>query len=162
MAKPKTSHSKLAAQFIKYAISGGAYFWSGYLIFFVCYSVLHWNLWWAKLSANIIGWIVNFSLQRYWAFSNPELKKHQTQVTGRYAVITLVDFVLDYLIVSGLKTLGLTPYLGQFVSAGFFGIWNFLWYRYWVFPEKFTKKSKRVHTVRVGHRPHGHGAYRTS
>lgn len=157
MAKNKTKR-KLVIQFIQYCVSGGAYFWSGYLAFALADKGLHWSLWWAKLGANIIGWVVNYSLQRYWVFNNKGLKGHQTQVTGRYAVITLVDFVLDYLIVAGLKQLGLTPYLGQFVSAGFFTFWNYLWYRFWVFPEKFTKK--RVHTLRVAHRPHGHSAYR--
>lgn len=159
MAKLKKRQRKLAIQFVEYAISGGAYFWSGYLVFFIADKGLHWNLWWAKLSANIVGWIINFSLQRYWVFNNQSLKGHQTQVTGRYMVITLVDFGLDYLIVAGLKSVGLTPYLGQFASAGFFSVWNYLWYRFWVFPEKFPGK-KRTHTLRLAHRPHGHGAYR--
>ncbi len=160
MPKLNKKQHKLVVQFVKYAVSGGAYFWCGYLIFFLCYSVAHWNLWWAKLSANIVGWLVNFTLQRYWAFNNAELKKHQTQVTGRYAVITLTDFMLDYVIVASLKAVGISPYIGQFISSGFFTFWNYLWYRFWVFPEKFNKKQ-RVHTLRVAHRPHGHGAYRT-
>lgn len=161
MPKLTKKQHKLVVQFVKYSISGGAYFWSGYLMFFVADKGLHWTLWWAKLSANIVGWVVNYSLQRYWTFNNPELKKHATQVTGRYLFITLVDFVLDYLIVAGLKKAGLTPYLGQFVSAGFFSVWNYLWYRFWVFPEKFKAKP-RVHVLRVAHRPHGHGAYRAA
>ncbi len=160
MAKNKQQRKHII-QFIEYSISGGAYFWSGYLIFFVTYSVAHWSLWWAKLTANIVGWVVNFSLQRYWVFNNPALKAHQTQVTGRYAVITLADWGIDYLIVAGLKTLGVSPYLGQFASAGFFSVWNYLWYRFWVFPEKFTKKKKvHLHVMRAAHRPHGHAAYR--
>jgi putative flippase GtrA len=161
MPKLKKNQRKLALQFAKYCVSGGAYFWSGYLMFFVADKGLHWNLWWAKMSANVVGWMVNYTLQRFWTFSNPELKKHKTQVTFRYGVITLVDFLLDYVIVASLKNLGLTPYLGQFASAGFFTFWNYLWYKYWVFPEKFGKK-KKTHTLRVAHRPHGHGAYRAA
>src|SRR3954469_4789121 len=109
MPKLKKKQRKLAFQFAKYCISGGAYFWSGYLMFFIADKGFLWNLWWAKMSANIVGWLVNYSLQRFWTFNNPELKKHRTQVTSRYAVITLVDFLLDYMIVAGLKNLGLTP-----------------------------------------------------
>lgn len=159
MAKTKKNQKTLYVQFAEYAVSGGAYFWSGYLVFFLTYSVTHWGLWWAKLASNVVGWVVNYSLQRYWVFANRELSKHKTEVTGRYAVITLVDFLLDYCIVAGLKHYGLTPYLGQFVSAGFFSIWNFLWYKYWVFPDKFVAKPKR-HTLRIAHRPHGQVAYR--
>lgn len=160
MPKTKKTHRKLVIQFVQYSVSGGAYFWSGYLIFFIADKGLHWNLWWAKLASNVVGWVVNYTLQRFWVFNNKELKAHKTQVNTRYAIITLVDFVLDYLIVATLKSFGLTPYLGQFVSAGFFSVWNFLWYKYWVFPEKFKKSTKKTHTLRIAHRPHGHVAFR--
>ena len=130
----------------EYMISGGAYFWTGYLVFFICDQLLGLNLWWAKLAANLSGWTVNYVLQRYWVFNNKRRKKHQTEVTKRYIIITGVNFMLDYLIVAGLKAAGLTPYLGQFVSAGFFTVWNYLWYKYWVFPSH-KHKHKRPSTV---------------
>jgi putative flippase GtrA len=119
-------------------VSGGLYFWSGYALFFVCDSIFGWSLWWAKLSANIFGWTVNFMLQRYWVFRNPKLAKSQSQVTFRYMVITLVNFVLDYFIVYGL-----TPYIGQFASAGFFTVWNYVWYKTWVFSTHVHHKLHR-------------------
>ncbi len=127
----------------EYLVSGGAYFWSGYAMFFVADTIFGWNLWWAKLTANLFGWTVNYLLQRYWVFNNPKLAKHQTEVTSRYILITLVNFVLDYLIVGTLKSFGLTPYIGQFISSGFFTVWNYLWYRFWVFPEKFARARRR-------------------
>jgi len=129
--------------------------------FFVGDKVFHLNLWWAKLAANIFGWTINYLLQRYWVFKNPKLAKHQTEVTTRYIMITLVDFVLDYLIVASLKSVGITPYIGQFVSSGFFTFWNYLWYRFWVFPDKFVKSRKaRLTPMRItAHRAHGHNGY---
>jgi len=126
----------------EYLVSGGVYFWSGYLVFFLCDKWLGLSLWWAKLTANVVGWTVNFMLQRYWVFKNPQMAKHQVEVTGRYVVITLVDFVLDYLIVWGLRNIGITPYIGQFISAGFFTVWNYVWYRTWVFTNHFKKAHK--------------------
>jgi len=136
MASKKTYHQKQrpeVVRIIQYMISGGAYFWSGYIVFFIADQWLGLNLWWAKLAANLTGWTVNFILQRYWVFNSSSLKGKQTQVTSRYVAITALNFILDYLIVRGLKSIGLTPYLGQFVSAGFFTIWNYLWYKLWVF-----------------------------
>lgn len=157
--KLKQKQKREVKRFTEYMISGGAYFWSGYLMFFVVFELLGWNLWWAKLSANITGWTTNYLLQRYWVFRNPALAKHQTEVTGRYLVITLVDFLIDYVIVAALQAAGLTPYIGQFVSAGFFTVWNYLWYKYWVFPEKFPRKA-RVTMPRVAmHRAHGHSGF---
>jgi len=151
MAKIKKKNRKLIIQAIEYLVSGGAYFWSGYALFAFLWSGLGWSLWWAKLGANIFGWTVNFILQRYWVFRNPHLKGKLAKVSGRYIVITLVDFLLDYFIVYGLKRAGLTPYIGQFVSAGFFTLWNYVWYRWWVFPERIPAPR---HPARRHVRPH--------
>lgn len=145
----------------EYMISGGAYFWTGYVTFFVIDKLLHGSFFWAKSVSTLVGWAVNYLLQRYWVFRNPELKKHQTEVTGRYVFITLVDFVMDFFIVWGLKEIGITPYIGQFIASGFFTVWNYLWYRYWVFPDKFAKKDTHVTVPRViAHRAHGPLAYK--
>jgi putative flippase GtrA len=55
---------------------------------------------------------------------------------GRYIGIESIGFVLDYTIIASLKAIGITPYIGFFISAGFFTVWSFLWYKYWVFPEQ--------------------------
>jgi putative flippase GtrA len=137
----------------EYLVSGGAYFWSGYLTFFIIDKGLGGSFFWAKSVSTLVGWTVNYLLQR----NNPKLAKHQTEVNGRYAVITITDFVLDYFIVLGLKNVGISPYIGQFVSSAFFTVWNYLWYKYWVFPAKFHKKRSALRPV--AHRPLGHSAY---
>jgi putative flippase GtrA len=160
--KKRTNHrtNHLVIQFLVYMISGGAYFWSGYALFALLWSDLGWSLWWAKLAANLFGWTINFFLQRYWVFNNASLKSRQTQVTGRYIFITLVDFMLDYGIVASLKTASITPYVGQFVSAGFFTAWNYCWNRFWVFPENLAgKKAPTTPTPLVTHGTSGRDAY---
>ena len=138
----KKRQKRLVIQLVEYMISGGAYFWAGYLVFFIADKGLHFNLWWAKLAANVAGWIINYLLQRFWVFRNPHLKDHLAKTNARYIVITLVNFLLDYLIVAMLKSVGLTPYLGQFVSGGFFTVWNYFWYRFWVFAVTYKKGIK--------------------
>ena len=129
---------------VEYLVSGGVYFWVGYLVFYLCDSWLGWSLLAAKMTANLIGWTANYLLQRFWVFRNPHLAKHQVDVTGRYIIITLVNFALDYMIVYALQRLGITPYIGQFVSAAFFTIWNYIWYKTWVFSTHLHRKhSKR-------------------
>lgn len=167
MAKDKNAHRRLV-QFVQYMVSGGLYFWTGYLVFFICYSGFHWSLWWAKIIADVIGWIVNYGLQRFWVFSSPTLSEHRIEVTGRYAVITLVDFLLDYLIVRELKVVGISPYIGQFISAGFFTVWNYVWYRWWVFPETHHFRNQPLHkfprfaVMTAQHVPRRDGAFRPS
>ena len=125
----------------QYLVSGGAFFWSGYITFFALDKGLHWPLWAATSISYIVGWLVNYLLQRYWVFNNPTLAKHATQVTSRYMVISLVNLVVNFAILQGLKTIGITPYIGQFISSGFFTVWNYFWYKYWVFPQKFTRRK---------------------
>lgn len=128
----------------EYLVSGGAYFWSGYGMFWFIDKVLGGSFFYAKSISMVFGWTVNFLLQRYWVFNNPKLAKHQTEVTGRYIGLSLFNFILDYFMVLGLKEhAGLTPYLGQFVAAWFFTVWNYLWYKYYVFPEKYPRKKRK-------------------
>ncbi|MGA3150550.1 MAG: GtrA family protein [Candidatus Saccharimonadales bacterium] len=163
MKKPRQNRRKLLIQFIEYMISGGAYFWVGYVLLDYLYYAQHWSLWWSTIVSNVIGWSVNFALQRYWVFNNRALKGHQTEVTSRYIFITLVDFVLNYFILYGLRQVGITPAIGQFISSAFFTGWNYFWYRFWVFPEHMAKRKTKITVARVvAHRAHGHSAYRRS
>ena len=157
---PRSNQRRLVIQFVEYMVSGGIYFWVGYGLLDYFYYALHWNLWWSTIVSNVVGWTVNYALQRYWVFKNSQLKAHQTQVTARYIFITLVDFVLNYLILYGLRGIGITPAIGQFISSAFFTVWNYLWYRFWVFPEHMAGHKTTITPARVvAHRAHGHSAY---
>ena len=135
---PKLS-KETVQQFIKYMAGGGVYFWSGYAIFALCYSGLKWNWFPAKIAADAVGWTLNYLVQRYWAFADSGHHLSEMQHVGRYLSIESVGFVLDYLIIYGLNAVGITPYIGFFISAGFFTVWSYLWYKYWVFPKKLNK-----------------------
>ena len=41
--------------------------------------------------------------------------------------------MMDYAIIWGLTFIGITPYIGFFISSGFFTVWSWLWYKHWVF-----------------------------
>jgi putative flippase GtrA len=131
---------KNISQFLKYLAGGSVYFWSGYAIFAICYSIFHWWWLWAKVAADSFGWTLNYIVQRYWAFASNHPRLREMQHVTRYLVIESVGFVLDYLIIAGLKYIGITPYIGFFISAAFFTVWSYLWYKYWVFPTKTTTK----------------------
>lgn len=130
MAKTNTPR-----QFLKYLVGGSIYFWSGYAVFALCYSAFGWWWLWAKIAADVVGWSLNYFVQRYWAFASNHMKLSEMQHVGRYLFIETIGFILDYAIIAGLNVIGITPYVGFFIAAGFFTIWNFLWYKYWVFPE---------------------------
>jgi putative flippase GtrA len=134
---------KQIKQFGKYMIGGGLYFIAGYTVFAICYSGFHWSWFPAKIVSDTIGWTLNYLVQRLWAFSD-QVHLSEMQHASRYIFIESVGFVLDYLIIGGLYAVGITPYIGFFISAAFFTVWSWLWYKYWVFPETGGKKVSVV------------------
>lgn len=133
---------KLLIQVAEYLVAGGAWFWSGYFIIVFLTPVI--GLWWANLIGNGVGLTVNFILERYWVFEGGK-KRKVTEVSTRYIIITAVNFLLNYLILKGLLNVGISVAIGQFISAGFFTVWNYLWYRFWVFKEPPHKRRIRHH-----------------
>jgi putative flippase GtrA len=138
--------AKLGDQFTKYMVGGSVYFWVGYAIFAICYSGLHWPWLPSKIVCDVIGWSLNYLVQRLWAFKD---QVHLSEMTHavRYVSIEAIGFVLDYLIIWGLKAIGISPYVGFFISAAFFTVWSFIWYKYWVFPETNGRKKATVHST---------------
>lgn len=134
MASSRLSRHE-AIRFGKYFAGGSAYFWIGYGVFAIGYSGLHWGWLPAKVLADAVGWTSNYLVQRFWAFSD-RVHLSEMRHAGRYLGVEGAGFVLDYLIIAGLKAVGVSPYIGFFLSAGFFTVWSYLWYKYWVFPEQ--------------------------
>ncbi len=122
-------------RFAKYMAGGSLYFWVGYAVFAICYTGFGWSWLPSKIAADAIGWTLNYLVQRLWAFKD-HISLSEMQHASRYLFIESIGFVLDYFIIWGLKAIGVSPYLGFFVSAAFFTVWSYLWYKYWVFPEK--------------------------
>ena len=131
----KLKDNKEVNRFLKYWLGGGLYFWLGYGVFAFCYSTLHWGWFPSKILADFIGWTSNYFVQRFWAFSD-RINLSEMRHASRYITIEAVGFVMDYAIIWGLYRIGITPYIGFFISSGFFTIWSWLWYKYWVFPEE--------------------------
>jgi len=132
----------LGIQFLKYLVGGASYFWSGYLIFAFFYTGVGWNWLPAKMVADVLGWTINYLIQRYWAFDSSSVRRHEGMALARYVGITAFNLLLDYLIVGSLNSIGISPYAGFFISAAFFTVWNYLWYKSWVFAATRNHKEE--------------------
>jgi putative flippase GtrA len=147
MKKPKPLNNidwqRTRKQFLKYWLGGWAYFWIAYAVFALCYSGFKWSWLPSKIISDTIGWSLNYFIQRFWAFGDQH-HLSEMQHAGRYIFIETIGFFLDYAIIGGLNAIGITPYIGFFISAGFFTVWSFLWYKYWVFPDKKKPEAPAV------------------
>ena len=140
----KTKFKKFLIQFTEYMITGGVWFWSGYVIIVVLDG--HIGLFWANLIGNAVGITLNFLLSKYWVFKTK--KKAKTGDTAwRYIIYTALNaFLLNYLILYGLQDkLGIDPAIGQFIASAFFTVWNFVWYKLWVFKDHETPPRRTKH-----------------
>lgn len=144
MKKLKRRQLKEVIRFAEYMVGGTAQFWSGYAAFAVLDVLLGVSFWWAKALAYFVGVTVNFGLQRFWVFKQKRITKRQVESTAeKFYGLMFLNFVLDLAIVGGLREFGLTPYIGQFVSAGFFTVWNYALFKIWVF-RKLRKNQRKV------------------
>ena len=144
-SKKKTSQhgklKKLAIQVGEYMVTGGVWFWSGYIIIITLDNYI--GLFLANLIGNAVGLTLNFILERYWVFRT---KKQATigVMAKRYIIYTVLNaFILNYLILEGLRRNGIEPEFGQFIASGFFTVWNYLWYKYWVFNDKVPHNAPK-------------------
>lgn len=139
----KKRNRHLLIQFVEYMISGGVWFWSGYILIVLLDN--HIGLFWANFIGNAVGITLNFLLQRYWVFRTKRPGKIAF-TAGRYVVYTLLNaFLLNYLILYALEEYaGLKPEIGQFIASAFFTVWNYFWYKFWVFPEGSPHRDKIV------------------
>ena len=142
--KDQKKYKKLAIQFGEYMISGGVGFWSGYIIIVTLDDVI--GLFWANLIGNAVGITLNFLLERYWVFRTKKNAKLGI-MAGRYLIYTALNaFLLNYLILYWLQeAFGMGPEIGQFIASGFFTVWNYFWYKTWVFKGKDKPKRSRHH-----------------
>lgn len=115
-------------------VGGGVWFWSGYVLIVLLDD--HIGLFAANLIGNAVGITLNFIIQRFLAFRT----KRPTNIVlsaWRYVIYTALNaFLLNFLILYALREYaGLKPEIGQFIASGFFTVWNYIWYKLWVFPE---------------------------
>lgn len=125
-------------QFAYFNLGGIVFFVSGYLMFVLLYGLLHWNWFIAKCIADLTGWTLNYLMQHYLAFPAVARAQGHRTVLRRYIPFSLLNLGIDYAIVGILNWMGVSPLIGLWISALFFTVWKWLWYRHWVFKQPPT------------------------
>ena len=120
-------------QFLQFNVGGIAFFVVGYGVFVLLYGLLGWQWWTAKIIADLTGWTVNYLIQRFWAFRHESKEIRERTLIQRFTIISLANVPLDYAIVGILNWLGVSTFLGLWISSLFFTVWKFAWYKLWVF-----------------------------
>ena len=130
--KDQKTHTR---RILEYFASGGVQFWTGYAAFALFDLGFGIPFWPNRVMSYGIGVIVFFILQRYWVYASSSLTQRELFSSAKkYYGLMFTNFLIDLAIVGGLYELaGVSPYIGQFVSAGFFTVYNYLLFTFWVF-----------------------------
>ena len=134
-----------AKRIIEYFVAGGVWFWSGYILIILLDN--HIGLFWANFIGNAVGITLNFILERYWVFKTKQPAKLGI-AAKRYVIYTALNaFLLNYLILYTLEKNGIRVEIGQFIASAFFTVWNYFWYKHYVFKgmEHHRKRRKTRH-----------------
>lgn len=134
--KQKKHYLKLFFEFIKLQLAGNVLFWGTYIGFFVLEKLLHWPQLSALATASIIAHIAFFIVDKEWVFADKTGRRKTGGEIVRFIIFMGLNYFINLGIIEGLsRYFDITPYIGQFVSAAFFTVWNFAGLKFWVFQE---------------------------
>ena len=138
-------------QFVKLQLAGNIIFWGTYLGYFISdYFFGHPELW-ALAVASLIAHGLFFIVSREWVFDADTGERRKKQDVYRFIIFMGFGYFLNLLIIESLhRYLGVSPYIGQFISGLFFAVWNFVGLKWWVFtgsshysPLYFRQKQRK-------------------
>jgi len=140
-------------EFVKLQIAGNVPFWGTYALYALLDKVYFADHFWALLVSTAAAYTAFFFVDDVWVFNQERSSRKKTTEIWRFIIFTSFNALLVFNITWLLNELfGITPYVGQFVSAGLSISWTFIGYKFWVFaPTGHSKKSKRRPARAVSH-----------
>ena len=136
-------------EFIRYAVAGNVFFWVTYIGYLVLRHLFDWPEAASLATASIIAHIIYFALDKEWVFSKDKKRRKTGVEFTRFGAFMAFNYFLNLGIVLGLSQNGIIPEIGQFISAWFFTLWNWIGFKYWVFKPDLIKRSRNARTRRV-------------
>ncbi len=132
-------------EFIKLQIAGNIPFWGTYFLFALLDKVFYAQTMPALFVSTIAAYTLFFIVSDWWVFSKSRGQRKKTTNIWRFIVFMSITALLTFNITIQLdEILGISPYIGQFISAGISISWTFVGLKFWVFaPTKERQKAKR-------------------
>jgi len=152
MKRSRKQLIRIAIQFLKLQVAGNIIFWGTYIGYFVSDYFFNKPELWALAVASLIAHGIFFVVSREWVFNTETGERKSRQEIRRFIIFMGFNYFLNLAIIEGLRMyFGLSPYIGQFISGFFFGIWTYVGLKFWVFAgtnttpkPTFIQSAKRV------------------
>lgn len=136
MKRQTLIESYLSPAALRYLLVGSATFIIEYIVFYILYVFLHWNLLLANSLSFGVGLATSFSLNRIWAFKQQEFQRPVHHQAMLYIALALTNLFINNAIVASLNAVGLDPRIGKIVAIATIALWNFLIFRAIIFKGK--------------------------
>lgn len=118
---------------LRFLLVGGLSFALDFGLLVLLHEVFGVVLWLATPIAFITSLLFNFAAQRTFTFA---ATNNVGTGAGKYAVLVVFNVFASALIVTGFESLGLGYAAGKVTATVLMTAWNFVLYKYWVFPNK--------------------------
>lgn len=136
MKSKKRKLTEIAVQFFKLQLAGNIIFWGTYLGYFVSDYFFNKPDLWALAIASLLSHFLFFIVSREWVFDAETGERKTQKEVVRFVIFMGISYFINLAIIEGLwHYFDITPYIGQFISGFFFGIWNYVGLKFWVFQE---------------------------
>ena len=133
--------------FVKLQLAGNILFWVTYAGYFILHQILGWESFLSLAVASIAGHALFFIADKEWVFSTKTGGRKSQEEVIRFIIFMGINYCINLVFITLLeRKLGITPYIGQFVSGLFFTVWTFVGLRYWVFNEAKHSHALKLHT----------------
>lgn len=118
---------------VRYIISGGTSAFSSLVLLFIFVHFLQVPYLIASIFAFILGFLVSFTLQKFWTFADREISRAHIQLAW-YLAITLGNLLINtFLVYVFVAWLGIWYLLAQFIASAFIAIISYFTYQRFVF-----------------------------
>lgn len=126
----------ISPSFAKYVISGITSLGADYGSFLLLFYVFSVSLQVSVLVGLGLGFILNFSMNKFWAFKSKKPVRHKpfVQLT-LYSILFAFNYVFTYYLIYFLESNGIPPIIGKVISTGCITAWNYYIYKLAIFKE---------------------------
>lgn len=132
--KKKGMLAALGMQFVKLQIAGNIPFWGTYGLFALLDKVFMVDVIVSLFIATLLANSLFFYVDDKWVFADKRGNRKTATEVVKFAVFMTFSAVLTFFITWQLhERLGISPYLGQFISAAISTVVTFIGLRFWVF-----------------------------
>ena len=142
--KPRESRA------LRFLLVGGASFAIDFGLLVLLHEAFGIVLWIATPCAFVASLVFNFAAQRTFTFA---ATNSVGSGAGKYAALVVFNVVASAVIVTGFDYLGLGYAAGKVTATVLMTVWNFVLYKYWVFPGTSVPDSSSPSPVTVSAGP---------